>query len=91
LALVIEPALKNGSSIPELPLFVHQGLCGRSWNEAVATTDRGYLQVESRMFWMTAFIQDLQVGLMTAPNAYQDIRLVMFAEMRAQTALPSVN
>ncbi len=43
------------------------------------------------MFRMTAFVQNLQISLMAAPNADQDIGLVMFAEVSAETALTILN
>lgn len=40
---------------------------------------------------MAAFINDLQISLMAAPNADENIRLVVFAEVGTETALSILN
>jgi hypothetical protein len=43
------------------------------------------------MFWMAAFIYELQISLMAGPDTDQNIRFVLFSEMATETALPIVN
>jgi hypothetical protein len=40
------------------------------------------------MFWMAAFIYELQISLMAGPDTDKNIRFVLFSEMTTETALP---
>jgi hypothetical protein len=63
-----------------------------SWNKTIASADGRHFQVQARMFRMAAFVYDLEVGLMAAPNADQHVCLLMvFTEVTTETALSILN
>jgi hypothetical protein len=47
--------------------------------------------MQRSMFGMTAFIDDLQISLMAAADADQNVSFVVFTEVRTKTALSTLN
>jgi hypothetical protein len=59
--------------------------------ETVTPADGSDFQVQRSMFRMTAFIDDLEICLVAAADADQNVRFVVFTEVRAETALSRLN
>jgi hypothetical protein len=63
----------------------------RSRNKSITTADGRDLQVQGSMFWVPAFVDDLEVRFMAAHDTDQNVCLVLFAEVSTETALSIPN
>jgi hypothetical protein len=81
---------KRPGCVPGRFVYVNCLRCLGS-REAVTTADGSDLQVQGSIFGMTAFVNQLQICLMAGPDADKNIRFVVFAEVRTETALSTLN
>jgi xylose isomerase len=66
-------------------------LCGGRKLKTIASADRRHLQVQIGVLWVTALIKYLEVRFMAGHDTNKHVSLVMFAEVRAKTALTVLN
>jgi hypothetical protein len=65
-------------------------LCRRR-SKAITSADWRDLQVQVGVLRMAAFVHNLQISLMAAPNANKNLCTVVLAEMGTETALSVLN
>jgi hypothetical protein len=70
-------------------MLIELGCC--SGLETIATADRRDFQVQSRMLRVAALIHYFEIRLVAGHDAYQYVRLVVFAKVAAETALSVAN
>lgn len=74
-----------------MPQFRNLSLCRGRELKTIASADRRHLQVQTGVFWMAALIEHLEVRLVASHDTHKHVGLVMFAEVRAKTALTVLN